>query len=544
MKLRTILIAGSATLALAAPALADDASIEKRLDAMQRMIDSQQKQIESQRGEIKTLKHTLSRRRVKLAPEVQTAAAAPPAPSPAPVPEGRTGPSEQEQIDALNTRIEATENSAKIAKQDAPVWSLANGRPSVTSADGRFSAAIRAIAQYDTAYYMQSGSARQLAPANGPDLSSGANFRRVQLGLQGKLFGDWSYFFNYDFAGSGGTETPGHIQAVYVEYDGFAPFAVRLGAFPPSAGLEDSTGSADTIFLERNSPSDVARNIAGGDGRDAASVIYAGDRIYGAVSLSGDKIQDSGAFDEQEALLGRLSGLLYTDDDAKLVLSGNGTYVFKTPDTSPLPDSPGTITLSDPPELTVDNSGTKLVSTGALNGGHVWEWGMEGAAQWDSLYAQAGYFGYGVDLRASPLSYNFDGWYAQATWVLTGESRVYSTASGAFGNPHPRDNFSLSGGGWGAWELAARYSDLDLNDHAGTIGAAQPADGLRGGDQKIWTFGLNWYPNAALKFDLQYQNVDVGRIGTIPAGFGHGTLSNAQVGQRYNTIALRSQIAF
>lgn len=544
MIIRTPLLAGAAIVAFGSSAMADDAAIEKRLDAMQRMIDAQQKQIESQRGEIKTLKHALSRRGVKLAPEVETAATAPsPRASETPAQAPRSGPSEQEQIDALNARIEAAETQPK-PKADAPVWSLANGRPSVTSTDGRFSAAIRALGQYDMAHYMQSGSARQLAPANGPDLSSGANFRRAQLGIQGTVFGDWGYFFNYDFAGSGGTETPGHIQAIYVEYDGFKPFAFRLGAFPPSAGLEDNTGSPDTIFLERNSQSDLARNIAGGDGRDAASVIYAGDRIYGALSYTGNKIQDSGAFDEQQALLGRLSGLLYTDDDAKLVLSGNGTYVFKTQDTTPLSDSPGTISLSDPPELTVDNTGTKLVSTGTLDGDHVWEWGVEGGAQWDQFYAQAGYFGYGVDLRNSPLSYNFDGWYAQATYVLTGEARVYSKASGAFGNPHPRDDFSFSNGGWGAWELAARYSNLDLNDHAGELGEAIPAEGLRGGDQKIWTFGVNWYPNAALKFELQYQNVDVSRLGTIPAGFGHDVLNNVQVGQRYNTLALRSQIAF
>ncbi|HUJ46115.1 MAG TPA: porin [Rhizomicrobium sp.] len=540
MSTRILLLASAATAALLSPALADDAAIEKRLDAMQRMIDAQQRQIESQKSEITSLKHALSRKGVKVAPDTQTASAALPVPAATQTAQAPV----QDQIDALNARVEATETRAKLAKQDMPVWSLAGGRPSVTSADGRFSAAIRAIMQYDMAYYMQSGSARQLAPANGPDLSSGANFRRLQLGLQGKLFGDWSYFFNYDFAGSGGTETPGHIQAAYIQYDGLAPFAFRIGAFPASAGLEDNTASPDTIFLERNSPSDIARNIAGGDGRDAASVIYAGDRIYGALSYTGNKIGDSGAFDEQQALLGRLSGLLFSNDDTKIVLSANGTYVFKTQDTSPLKTSSGTISLSDPPELTVDNSGTKLISTGTLNGNHVWEWGLEGAAQWQSLYAQAGYFGYGVDLRASPISYNFDGWYAQGTWVITGESRVYSTASGAFTNPRPREAFSFEGGGWGAWELAARYSDTNLNDNAGVIGSPIPLDGLRGGEQKIWTVGLNWYPNAALKFELQFQNVDVDRIGTIPAGFGHGVLSNVQIGQTFNTLALRSQVSF
>ncbi len=538
MRVRALLLAASAWAALCAPALADDAAIESRLDQMQHMIEAQQKQIEAQKNEIGALRHALDKRGVKVEP-VETATV------PAPI-EERVD-SQQREIDAAMEKIETDETEAKLAKQDASVVSFAGGRPTITSSDGRFSVAIRAIGQYDMASYMQGARALRLAAANGPELSTGANFRRVQLGLQGKVFGDWSYFFNYDFAGSGGTETPGHIQAAYVEYDGLAPFAFRIGAFPPSAGLEDNTASGDTIFLERNSPSDLARNIAGGDGRDGVGVIYAGDKVYGALTYTGDKIQDTGVFSEQQAVVGRLSGLVLSDDDTNIVLSGNGTYVFKVPDTAVGVGAPDTITLSDPPELTVDNTGTKLVSSGALNAEDVWEWGLETGAQWRNLYGQAGYFAYGVDQRGAPGAFDFDGWYGQATWVLTGESRPYSPATGAFTNPKPRVPFSLEGGGWGAWELAGRFSDLNLNDNAGVAGSALPAGGSRGGDQKIVTLGLNWYPNSVLKFELQFQNVDVGRLGTIPAvagAGGHPAIANTQVGQTYDTIAFRSQIAF
>ena len=543
MKLRILLLAGAASAAFAPAFGADDAAVMKRLDAMERMIESQKGEIDAQRGEITALRHALGKRGVKV--EQAKAAEAEPAAARTPQPVEIKLANQQVQIDKLASEFAASRNDARLDKQEQPVWSLAGGRPTVTSPDGRFSLAIRAIGQFDTAFYFQHANALQLAGANGPDLSNGQNFRRAQLGLQGKLFGDWSYNFNYDFAGSGGTETPGHIQSLYIQYDGLAPFAFRIGAFPPSAGLEDNTASPDTIFLERNSPSDVARNIAGGDGRDGIGILYMGDRIYGALTYTGDKIQDSGVFDEQQALVGRLSGLAYSDDNTKIVVSGNGAYAFHIAGTAAGSASPRTITLSDPPELTVDNTGAKLVSSGSLNAANVWEWGIESAAQWRNLYAQAGYFGYGVDLRGvtSNAAQHFNGWYGQATWILTGESRIYSTASGAFANPKPRETFSLSGGGWGAWELAARFSDLNLNDNAGVAGSAIPAGGNRGGDQRIWTLGVNWYPNSALKFELQYQNVDVSRLGTIPAGFGHGILSNAQVGQSYDAIAFRSQIS-
>jgi phosphate-selective porin OprO and OprP len=205
---------------------------------------------------------------------------------------------------------------------------LDNGRPTFTSMDGNFSAAIRALVQFDWGTYMQSTSARALPAAFGPDLSSGANFRRVYLGIQGKAFGNWSYNANFDFGGSGGTESPGHIQSVYVQFDGLAPFAFRIGAYPPPANIEDSTSAGDTIFLERNAPSDLQRNLAGGDGRDAVSLLYTGEELFSALSYTGGKVQDSAVFDEQQALLGRLSYRAWHDSESNLVLGVNGTYVF------------------------------------------------------------------------------------------------------------------------------------------------------------------------------------------------------------------------
>jgi phosphate-selective porin OprO/OprP len=533
MKIRTLLLGSAALALLASPAFADEAAIEKRLDEMQHMIQAQQQQIESQKTEIGQLRKALSKRGVKIVAETS----APPlatASTPAPI-EARLA-AEEQKTDELVAKMEAEETQARLAKQDQPVWSFAGGRPTITSSDGRFSLALRALGQFDTAYYMQSARAALLPSGN--DLSSGSNFRRVYLGLSGTLFGDWSYNFNYDFGGAGGTETPGRIQSVYLQYDGLKPFGVRVGAFPPSASLEDNTSPADTPFLERNSPADLARNIAGGDGRDAFAIFYAGDQLYGSLAYTGNKIADSSAFDEQQAALGRLSYLFLSSDELKVLGSVNGTYVFKAPDAAPGANAARPFTLNDPPELTVDNTGTKLITTGTLNAESITQWGVEGAVQSGSLYTQAGYFGYNVDQRGSASSYSFDGWYGEATWVLSGERRVYNSSTASFTNPKPRIPFSLKGGGWGAWEVAARYSDLDLNDNPGVLGQNTPTGGLRGGDQRILTGALNWYPNSAIKIELQVQNVEISRLGTF-----QGT-PNSKIGQAYDTVALRTQIQF
>jgi phosphate-selective porin OprO and OprP len=51
--------------------------------------------------------------------------------------------------------------------------------------------------------------------------------------------------------------------------------------------------------------------------------------------------------------------------------------------------------------------------------------------------------------------------------------------------------------GIGAWEVAARYSHLNLDDANGLI---------RGGIMDGYTFGINWYLNANLKLQFEYVN--------------------------------------
>jgi phosphate-selective porin OprO/OprP len=70
----------------------------------------------------------------------------------------------------------------------------------------------------------------------------------------------------------------------------------------------------------------------------------------------------------------------------------------------------------------------------------------------------------------------FDGGYVQGSWVITGENRDYK--DGAFSRIKPNRPFSLKNGGWGAWEVATRWSTLDLND-----------DNIAGGDEQNYSLG-------------------------------------------------------
>jgi phosphate-selective porin OprO/OprP len=94
-----------------------------------------------------------------------------------------------------------------------PKVGLDNGRLTVASANGDFTFALRSLIQYDIGYFAQG--------RNGavPDLSSGTNFRRAQIGFTGTAFRDWAYNLTFDFAGNG-IEKSGYIYNAYLEYDG------------------------------------------------------------------------------------------------------------------------------------------------------------------------------------------------------------------------------------------------------------------------------------------------------------------------------------
>lgn len=536
--MKSILLLGAAAAMLAAAPsarAADDSAVMKRLDRLQKVIEAQQKQIEAQKDAIDGLNRALGRK-VAATPEPVAVPAPPP-----PVVETRLRQQDQK-IEDLVAKFAAEQDAHHAALSQQARADVNDGRLTVTSADGRFSAALRMITQYDMGYYMQSAHARGLPL--GPDLSSGGNFRRAQIGLQGKVFGDWSYGVRFDFGsgGSNGSESPGRIQQAYIEYDGLAPFAFRIGSHSASSGIDDSDPSPDLILLEHSGPSDLARSMASGP-RYSTEMVYLGEQLFGSVALTGDKVGSTGAFDEQQAVVTRLSYSPIASEDWRWVVSAGGTDIFKVAGGGAAPNAARPFTLKNSAELVVDDSGTAFVSVADTNVTDAWNWQIESAVRYDGFLAQAGYFKFGIDQRGMTVErgQGFDGWYAEGSWVLTGEHRGWSTANGSFTNPRPEANFG-EGRGAGAWELAARYSSLDLNDHAGVVGAALPPDGVRGGLQRIGTVGLNWYPNPVLKFTLQFQNVQVSRIGTNSAVVPNA--ANASLGQNFDTVALRSQIAF
>jgi phosphate-selective porin OprO/OprP len=176
---------------------------------------------------------------------------------------------------------------------------------------------------------------------------------------------------------------------------------------------------------------------------------------------------------------------------------------------------------------------TTLVTTGALAGVTAAQvYSAEAAATVGSLFLQGEYFWYNVERKAIPglPDVKFQGGYAQAGYVLTGESHKYNPASASYGGVVPANPFSLDGGGWGAWEIAGRYSTVDLNNQLGI------ANGVAGGRQNVYTLALNWYVNRNVRFMFDYLHGNVAKQ-VSPTNFG-------DAGSKFDAFAMRTQVAF
>ena len=114
---------------------------------------------------------------------------------------------------------------------------------------------------------------------------------------------------------------------------------------------------------------------------------------------------------------------------------------------------------------------------------------LEAAFVWGPFSMQGEYAQLEADIPAELLrrrsvrqvSPTYDGWYVDASWYLTGETRNYEAAEGIFGRTKVKNPVFGGSGGWGAWQIAGRYDVIDLSDKAAFIPGCSEC-----GDQQTW----------------------------------------------------------
>jgi phosphate-selective porin len=131
-----------------------------------------------------------------------------------------------------------------------------------------------------------------------------------------------------------------------------------------------------------------------------------------------------------------------------------------------------------------------LVDTGEIDANQASLYGLE-AIYMDGPFTLTGEVA-GTHIKGDSQVNDFWGGYISAGYFLTGEQRGYDKHSGSLvGTLQPNREFSWKNKTWGAWELAARLSYVDLN--SGTV---------LGGRMGIGMVGLNWYWNRYVRWQL------------------------------------------
>jgi phosphate-selective porin OprO/OprP len=450
---------------------------------------------------------------------------------------------EAQRLMALETQLEEKEEDAltirtrlaTLEQMNADAsWIYDFNRATIRTADNRFQLAFRGRFQFDSGLFFQDN---DLPPevTVGRDLRNGANFRRAQIGVEGRVYRDFNYEFVFDF-GSSGTERAGQIYLLRVAYTGIPFFTINAGAIQPKFTLDDSTSSAEITFLERASIINALLDPFGGsDSRRGVELIYqrpdlfkGGDNLLISTAFTGERIANVKTDDEGSQLTGRIAYRFHSDERSNFQVGFDGARIFNKPN--------GLLSFGDRPETRVD--GTQLVGFGfpglqsAVQAKTGWLYGAEAAMNYGPLYLSGEYYRYRLD-RTDPSLKDpeFGGWYLQASYFLTGEARPYLPASAAWGSPAVVSPFALDSGSWGSWEIKARYSNNDFN---ALIGDPLAANSVFGGEQNIITLGANWYLNRNLRWMFDYLIVDVDRQNS----------SGQQVGQDFSAFVNRLQFSF
>lgn len=262
---------------------------------------------------------------------------------------------------------------------------------------------------------------------------------------------------------------------------------IFVGRAKEPFSLEELIGNVSTTFMERALPTSVfapARNVGFGIHNTAFRnrVTWTAGGFWNTGAISTRTGFDGKGFD----LTGRVTGLpWYRDGGRQLLHLGLAfSHRFAT-----VPS----ISLGTLPESHLTNE--KLVNTGDFPVDEASLIDSELALVWGPFSLQAEIF---QEFTKAATNHWFWGYYGYISYLLTGENRLYDLSSAIFSPLQPRHDFNPMRGQWGAWELALRYSAVDLSDN-----------GVEGGKEHNLTAGLNWYLNGNTRLMFNYIHLEV-----------------------------------
>ncbi|MDQ6867568.1 MAG: OprO/OprP family phosphate-selective porin [Pseudomonadota bacterium] len=378
-----------------------------------------------------------------------------------------------------------------------------------------------------------------------------ASFNQARLLMEGKAFRYWDYRLEYDFAGNApltsptGTSTTvaGGIRDAFLALSYFDPVTFQVGNFYEPVGLERTQSKLYIDFIERAL---VTEGLGPSRHIGFAAFTHGPDwTVKGGIFTT--SVEDKavaplpGGHQYWEAA-GRVTFAPIRSADTLLHLGGSVRYQRPNDATAVSDDrvlALGSNIRTEANVLSENLLGTPSLSCGATVVGencakNVLDYGAEFVGAYGPFSVQGEYIGAHYNRDPALIKFlkapggsalDFSGYYVYATWYLTGESRVASYRDdyrrpGTFGQIEI--NNPLSAGGTGAWEVGARFSELNLNDA-----------GIQGGREQDLTVGLNWYPDIGIRFMANWI-----RVMQLAAPFDRPSLNGAHP----NIFVMRTQV--
>jgi len=423
--------------------------------------------------------------------------------------------------------VDAMQTPKAIPPADAPEMKLRwkNG-PHFSTDDGLFTFQPGGRFQFDAVATALPASLRQNLAGASP-FDDGVNIRRARLGAEGSFYHTIEFKVEFEFANSFVTQTdPQRVSNVATPTDFNLTFRelpgvgnIRIGNQKQPISFEHITSSKYLNFLERSQNFDgFTEGFNNGFvlGAMAFDNFLSDKRGYWALGLFKSTRSNLGFnVGRNEAdLTGRVVVLpIYENEGERLLHVGiAGSYRDLDDDQQRyrtrfgLRSAPGAI------------SGL-ILDTGLLSGDRETRLVPELAGVCGPWSFQAEYFSSWLTGTRQPVggaelgTTFYQGAYVEAHYFLTGEHRAYDHERMTFGRIKPLKPLRWTGDtrGWGAWQLAARYGFLDLDDKGATGGLAQEL-----------VLGVNWILTANARLQANY--VLTHRNVAAPAGDGfiHG----------------------
>ena len=321
--------------------------------------------------------------------------------------------------------------------------------------------------------------------------NTGQEFRRVRFFSSGTMYSNINYKLQLEFAG-------GKIafKDVFIELNKLPIKGnLRVGHFKEPLRLEALTSSKYITFMERGFP------IAFAPERNTGAMYHTtfGDKL----SIQSGVFRNSDAFGNDKSatnnvnITSRITYLAISDGD-KLLHLGISNSIRKNSDND--------YGFSSRAE---NHMGSELLSVEFIN--QVKDVNIiagEMAYVNSSLSLQGEVVQTTVNTENgqgnAPFAHEIISYYGQLSYFLTEESRSYKSSLTGFGRVKPKNNYGKNG--WGALEVAARFSAIDMQED---------------GSLEDFTIGLNWYLNPNTRVMLNYV------MGELTDGVGEVITENA-----------------